>query len=283
MAYGFINFLFLLLSHISLIFSFNYSVFTTSISTLPYSFFFPLPFCSILFPFMNMSHHRFPLYHHWSIKSPSPVFFPLLFALSSLFYLRVTYQHGFGCGFVIFDCDRHESLGCGSLLPVLSWIADSLFVMGLGCGGFVCVCVLLTGVIGLPLCLSFFFSSIWVFWLFSFFSLIWVLWLWLWWWLFCDVCVFCSLVWRVCLSDFLFFSYRSGFCDYLLSSSRFGFCDYDGGCFVIWKRKVVAGPFFFFLRGGFWLPKWRLVLVVLWRRWRWLLRLDFVEVVFILF
>ena len=142
MAYGFINFLFLLLSHVSLIFSFNYSVFTTSISTLLYSFFFPLPFCSILFPFMNMSHHRFPLYHHWSIKSPSPVFFfPLLFAVSSLFYLRVTYQHGFGCGFVIFDCDRHASLGCGSLLPVLSWIADSLFVMGLGCGGFVCVCV----------------------------------------------------------------------------------------------------------------------------------------------
>ena len=84
MAYGFINFLFLLLSHVSLIFSFNYSVFTTSISTLLYSFFFPLPFCSILFPFMNMSHHRFPLYHHWSIKSPSPVFFSPFYSLSPL-------------------------------------------------------------------------------------------------------------------------------------------------------------------------------------------------------
>ena len=182
MAYGFINFLFLFLSRISLIFSFSYSVFTTSISTLPYSFFFPLPFCSILFPFMNMSHHWFPLYHHWSIKSPSSVFFPLL---SSLFYLRVTYWHGFSCGFVICDCDWHAPLGCGSFLPVLSWVADSLFIMGLGCGGFVCVCVLLTGVMGLPLCLSSFFSSIWVFWLFSFFLSIWVLWLW--WWLFCDL------------------------------------------------------------------------------------------------
>ena len=30
------------------------------------------------------------------------------------------------------------------------------------CGGFVCVCVLLVNVMGLPLCLSSFFSSIWV-------------------------------------------------------------------------------------------------------------------------
>ena len=92
MVYEFINFLFPLLSHISLIFSFSNSVFTASISTLPYSFFFPLPFWSVLFPFVNMSHHRFPLYHHWSL---SPVFFfPLLFALSFLFYLRVAYRRG---------------------------------------------------------------------------------------------------------------------------------------------------------------------------------------------
>ena len=63
---------------------------------------------------------------------PSPVFFPLLFALSSLFYRR-----GYGCGsglwlwfpivglvvglVVISDCDRRgrRSLGCGSLLSVL--------------------------------------------------------------------------------------------------------------------------------------------------------------------
>ena len=80
--------------------------------------------------------------------------------------------------------------------------------MGLGCGGFVCVCVLLAGVMGLPLYLS---------------------------------------------------SHRSRFCDCLLSSRRSGFCDCDGGCFVIWKRKVVAGPFFFFFGGGFWLPQWRLM------------------------
>ena len=68
----------------------------------------------------------------------------------------------------------------------------------------------------------------------------------------------------LCLSSF---SHRSGFRDCLLSSRRFGFCDCDGDCFVIWKRKVVAGPFFFFFFlscGGFWLPQWRLMLVVLW-------------------
>ena len=109
------------------------------ISTLPYSFFFPLPFCSILFSFMNhepppissLPSHKF--HHHESIKSPSPVFPPFLFALSSLFYLKVAYQRGSGCGFVIsdydrrgcrsldcgfvtLDCDRRRSLGCGSRL-----------------------------------------------------------------------------------------------------------------------------------------------------------------------
>ena len=49
------------------------------------------------------------------------------------------------------------------------------------------------------------------------------------------VCVFCSLAWWVFLSVFFF-----------LSSHWFGFCDCDGGWFVIWKRKGVAGPFFFF-------------------------------------
>ena len=88
MVYGFINFLFLSHSHISFIFSFSCSVFTASISisTLPFSFFFPLPCCSILFLFMNMSHHQFPLYHHWSVSFTG--FFPPLFALFSLFYRR---------------------------------------------------------------------------------------------------------------------------------------------------------------------------------------------------
>ena len=82
-------------------------------------------------------------------------------------------------------------------------IGVGLWVVGLGFGGFLCVCVcvllgvLLAGVMGLPLCLS---------------------------------------------------SHRSRFCDCLLSSRRSGFCDCDGGCFVIWKRKVVARPFFFFFR-----------------------------------
>ena len=43
---------------------------------------FSSPFCSILFPFMNhepppissLSSHKF--YHHWSMKSGSPIFFP---------------------------------------------------------------------------------------------------------------------------------------------------------------------------------------------------------------
>ena len=44
-------------------------------------------------------------------------FFPLLFALSSLFYLRVAYRRGSSCWFVISDCDQHgrRSLDCGSV------------------------------------------------------------------------------------------------------------------------------------------------------------------------
>ena len=57
-----------------------------------------------------------------------------------------------------------------------------------------------------------------------------------------------------CLSVFLLSSHQSGFCDCPLSSHRFGFCVCDGGCFVIWKRKVVAGPFFF--------VRWILVAIV---------------------
>ena len=78
---------------------------------------------------MNMSHHRFPLYHHWSISFTG--FFPLLFTCFFLFYRR-----GFGCGsglrlwfsivglvvglVVISDYDRRgrRSLGCGSSLWV---------------------------------------------------------------------------------------------------------------------------------------------------------------------
>ena len=142
MTYGFINFLFLFLSHISFIFSFTYLVFTASISisTLPYSFFFPLPFCSMIFPFMNMSHYRFPLYHHWSIKSHSLVFFPLclLFPLCSISKLpiRCSQSHRFaipvlvdlvGFGFVI-----------GFWFWLRLWVVSQVALMGcvevVGCG-----------------------------------------------------------------------------------------------------------------------------------------------------
>ena len=68
-----------------IIFTFSHS-FSTSSYPLSLSLFFsPLPFCSILFPFMNhelpsissLPSHKF--HHHWSIKSPSPVFFSPFF------------------------------------------------------------------------------------------------------------------------------------------------------------------------------------------------------------
>ena len=121
------------LSHISLFFSFSPIYICASISTLPHSFFFPFPFCSIFFPFMNMSHHRFPLYHHWSNLSLHRFFFPL-FVRSLLSVLSQSRLSGCGfvtldCGFVTSDCDQCGSLGCGYLLCVLSWVADSLFVV----------------------------------------------------------------------------------------------------------------------------------------------------------
>ena len=132
MAYGFINFLFLFLSHISFIFSFSYLVYTASISTLPYSFFFPLPFCSILFPFMNMSHHRFPLYHHWS---PSLDFFSpfcLLSPFCSISELPIGVGLVMGLWFSIV-------IGVGIGLWVMGlWlrivIGVGLWVVCLGCG-----------------------------------------------------------------------------------------------------------------------------------------------------
>ena len=136
MTYGFINFLFLFLSHISFIFSFTYLVFTASISisTLPYSFFFPLPFCSMIFPFMNMSHYRFPLYHYWSIKSHSLVFFPPLFALSSLFYLRVAD--------LLFSESpiRYSGFGWFGGFWVCDWVLILVEVVGGESGGFDGLC-----------------------------------------------------------------------------------------------------------------------------------------------
>ena len=54
-----------------------------------------------------------------------------------MFYLKVTYQRGSGCGFVISDYDRRgcRSLDCGFVT------LDCDRRGSLGCGGFVCVCV----------------------------------------------------------------------------------------------------------------------------------------------
>ena len=49
-----------------------------SFSTLPFFFFFPLPRCSTVFPFLKKSHHRFRFYHHWFNHIKSGFFFPLL-------------------------------------------------------------------------------------------------------------------------------------------------------------------------------------------------------------
>ena len=134
MAYGFINFLFLFLSHISFIFSFSYSVYIASISTLPYSFFFPLPFCSILFPFMNMSHHQFPLYHHWS---PSLDFFPpfcLLSPLCSISELPISVGLVVGLWFPIVIGVGVGLWVVGLWLRIVIGVGIGLWVVGLGCG-----------------------------------------------------------------------------------------------------------------------------------------------------
>ena len=129
MAYGFINFLFPFLSHLSFIFSFSNSVFTASISTLPYSFFFPLPFCSILFPFMNMSHHRFPLYHHWSL---SPIFF--FFPFCSLSPLCSISKSPIDVGLVVglwFPIVIDVGLVVGLWFSIVIDVGVGLWVMGL--------------------------------------------------------------------------------------------------------------------------------------------------------
>ena len=106
MVNGFINFLFSFLSHISFIFSFSNSVFshTLSFSLFPFDLFSSHSWIWATTDFLstitNLLHRVF--------------FFPLLFTLSSLFYLRVAYQHG--------------SLGCGSLFYLESPIHCSLFL-----------------------------------------------------------------------------------------------------------------------------------------------------------
>ena len=138
MTYGFINFLFLFLSHISFIFSFTYLVFTASISisTLSYSFFFPLP-SSLLF--YDLPIHE---YEPLSISSlPSLIykisfigFFPPLFALSSLFYLKVADS--------LFSESpiRYSSFGWFGGFWVCDWVLILVEVVGGESGGFDGLC-----------------------------------------------------------------------------------------------------------------------------------------------
>ena len=89
---------------------------------------------SSLFPFALFSSHSWiwattdflstitDLFHRF-------FFFSLLFAFSSLFYLKVAYRRGSGCGFMISDCDRHGS-GCGFMISD----CDRRGRRSLGCG-----------------------------------------------------------------------------------------------------------------------------------------------------
>ena len=71
-----------------------------SFSTLPFFFFFPLPRCSIVFPFLKKSHHQFRFYHHWSNHIKSGFFPPFWFALSSVLPASVwVISLRFGCAF----------------------------------------------------------------------------------------------------------------------------------------------------------------------------------------
>ena len=89
------------------------------------------------------------------------------------------------------------------------------------CGGFVCVCVcvLLVGVMGLPLCLSYIFSSIWV--------------LWLWWWLICDL--------EEEGSGWAFF-----FFFFFVARMDMGLLGWDGSVWVCWIDRWVWVVGFFF-------------------------------------
>ena len=98
-------------SQLKYIFIFMFShTFTASPSPLLHTLFFsPLPFFSILFQFMNnepppissLPFHKFR--HHWSIKSPSPVFFPPFFCslLSILSHTTNQFSSSQSCQFAV--------------------------------------------------------------------------------------------------------------------------------------------------------------------------------------
>ena len=141
----FILCLFLFLSHISFIFSFNNSspppspLFHISLCSSPSArstYVPPSPLShtlsSSLSPFALFSSHSWIwattdfLSTITDLICPFTSFFPpfVRSLLSVLSQSRLS-----GCGFVTLNCDRHGSLGCGYLLSVLSWVVDSLFIV----------------------------------------------------------------------------------------------------------------------------------------------------------
>ena len=141
----FILCLFLFLSHISFIFSFNNSspppspfshIYLCSSPSARSTYVPPSPLShtlsSSLSPFALFSSHSWIwattnfLYHHWSNLSLHQFFFPP-FVRSLLSIL--SQSHLSGCGFMTSNCDRCGSLDCGYLIFVLSWVTDSLFVV----------------------------------------------------------------------------------------------------------------------------------------------------------
>ena len=98
-------------------------------------------------------------------------------------------------------------------------------------GGFVCVCVcvcvLLADVMGLPLCLSSFFSPIWV--------------LWLWWWLICDL--------EEEGSGWAIFSFFF-FLVVVVARMDMGLLSWDGRVWVCWIDRWVWVVGFFYSGGG---------------------------------
>ena len=111
MVYGFINFLFPFLSHISFIFLLQQlSIHRLHLHS-PILFLFPSSLLIYSFPIRE--YEPPPISSLPSLIYFTGFFFPLLFSLPSLFYLRVAYWRG--------------SLGCGSLFYLEPSIRCSLF------------------------------------------------------------------------------------------------------------------------------------------------------------
>ena len=149
----FILCLFLFLSHIPFIFSFNNSSpppsplshISLCSSPLARSIYVPPSplshtLSSSLYPFALFSSHSWIWATTDFLSTITDLIFPFIgfffppFVCSLLFVLSQSRLSGCGfvtsdCGFVTSDCDWRGSLGCGYLLSVLSWVVDSLFVI----------------------------------------------------------------------------------------------------------------------------------------------------------